>query len=76
MHGRFGWPIWACRLSVESTVLVVGWFLGGTVGIGTVIFALGIGPLVHVALPLFDSRRRWGRPTAGAEGSLEGPLPQ
>lgn len=76
MHARFGWPIWACRLSVESTVLIAGWFLGGTVGIGTVIFALGIGPLVHVALPLFDSRRRWGRRPAGVEGSLEGPLPQ
>ena len=76
MHGRFGWPIWACRLSVESTVLIVGWLLGGTVGIGTVVFALGIGPLVHVALPLFDSRRRWSRRRDAAHGSLEEPLPQ
>lgn len=76
MHARFGWPIWACRLSVEATVLVVGWLLGGTVGLGTVVFALGIGPLVHVALPLFDTRRRWGRRGGGTEGSLEAPLPQ
>ncbi|MFB3979349.1 membrane protein YczE [Microbacterium proteolyticum] len=52
LHARFGWPIWACRLSVEGTVLVAGWLLGGTVGVGTVVFALGIGPLVHLALPL------------------------
>ncbi len=52
LHARLGWPIWACRLGVEGTVLVAGWLLGGTVGIGTVVFALGIGPLVHVALPL------------------------
>lgn len=56
LHGRFGWPIWACRLTVEATVLVVGWLLGGTVGIGTVLFAVFIGPLVHAALPLFDTR--------------------
>ncbi|MBS1672564.1 MAG: hypothetical protein JSS74_01180 [Actinobacteria bacterium] len=57
MHERLGWPIWAARLSVELTVLVIGWLLGGTVGIGTVVFALGIGPLVHIALPLLDSAR-------------------
>lgn len=52
MNARFGWPIWACRLSVEGSVLALGWLLGGTVGIGTVVFAVGIGPLVHLALPL------------------------
>ncbi len=57
LHGRFGWPIWAARLGVEGSVLVLGWLLGGTVGIGTVVFALGIGPLVHVAMPLLAPRR-------------------
>jgi len=57
MNARFGWPIWASRLSVELTVLAIGWLLGGTVGIGTVVFALGIGPLVHIALPLLDTAR-------------------
>lgn len=57
MHARFGWPIWACRASVEITVLIVGWMLGGTVGIGTVLFAVTIGPLVHIALPLLDTAR-------------------
>ncbi|MBD7956570.1 hypothetical protein H9651_02845 [Microbacterium sp. Sa4CUA7] len=57
LHSRFGWPIWACRLLVEATVLAAGWLLGGTVGIGTVLFAVLIGPLVHVALPVLDTRR-------------------
>jgi uncharacterized membrane protein YczE len=42
------------RTVLELTVLAVGWALGGTVGLGTVVFALAIGPLVHVFLPLFD----------------------
>jgi uncharacterized membrane protein YczE len=57
MHARLGWPIWTCRALVELTVLLIGWLLGGTVGIGTVLFAALIGPLVHVALPLLDTRR-------------------
>lgn len=58
LNARFGWPIWASRLGVEASVLLVGWLLGGTVGLGTVLFAAGIGPLVHRTLPLFDRRRR------------------
>src|SRR6478609_11357847 len=57
LNARLGWPIWLCRGLVEVTVLAIGWLLGGTVGIGTVLFAALIGPLVHVALPLLDSRR-------------------
>ena len=57
MHKRLGWPIWTCRALVELTVLGIGWLLGGTVGIGTVLFAFLIGPLVHIALPLLDTRR-------------------
>jgi uncharacterized membrane protein YczE len=56
LNARLGWPIWLCRAIVELSVLLVGWLLGGTVGIGTVLFAVLIGPLVHVALPLFDTR--------------------
>ncbi len=61
LNSRFGWPIWACRLGVEASVLIAGWLLGGTVGLGTVIFAAGIGPMVHLTLPLFDRRRRSAR---------------
>lgn len=66
LHGRFGWPIWACRLAVEGSVLVLGWLLGGTVGIGTVVFALGIGPLVHIAMPLLATPRSAPRPRSAA----------
>lgn len=58
MNARLGWPIWLCRLLVEASVLIAGWMLGGTVGVGTVLFAALIGPLVHVALPLMDTRPR------------------
>jgi len=57
LHARLGWPIWGCRAIVEVSVLAIGWLLGGTVGIGTVLFAVLIGPLVHAALPLLDTAR-------------------
>lgn len=41
------------RTAIELTVLGTGFLMGGTVGIGTVVYALTIGPLVHVFLPLF-----------------------
>jgi len=46
------------RTAIEVTVLVVGWFLGGQVGVGTVVFALGIGPLVQVLLPRLSMKKR------------------
>ena len=57
LHARLGWPIWVCRALVEVAVLALGWLLGGTVGIGTVLFAALIAPLVHIALPLLDTAR-------------------
>jgi uncharacterized membrane protein YczE len=57
LHARLGWPIWACRAMVEVSVLAIGWILGGTVGVGTVLFAVLIGPLVHFFLPLLDTAR-------------------
>lgn len=51
IHARWGWPIWAVRTGIEVTVLAVGWLLGGQVGIGTVAFALLIGPMVGLTLP-------------------------
>jgi uncharacterized membrane protein YczE len=46
-----GIPVGLARAVVELTALVSGWFLGGTVGIGTVVYAAAIGPLIHVLLP-------------------------
>lgn len=48
---RRGYPIGPVRIGLELSVLIAGWLLGGTVGIGTVVFALGVGPLVAWLLP-------------------------
>ena len=72
MHARLGWPIWACRALVELSVLAIGWTLGGTVGIGTVLFAFLIGPLVHLALPLLDTRRGTIAVAGGTDGAGTG----
>jgi uncharacterized membrane protein YczE len=45
-------PIAAVRGSLEITVMSIGWYLGGTVGIGTLLFAFGIGPCVALGLYL------------------------
>ncbi|HEV7957830.1 MAG TPA: hypothetical protein VGP11_00055, partial [Acidimicrobiales bacterium] len=39
------------RTCIELTVLITGWLLGGTVGIGTLAYALLIGPITHVTIP-------------------------
>lgn len=49
---RTGWPVWAVRSGIELAVVAAGWLLGGTVGIGTAVFAFGIGPLIQVAVRL------------------------
>ena len=46
-----GHSIRVVRTGIEITVLVTGWLLGGTVGVGTVAYALGIGPLAHFFVP-------------------------
>ena len=46
-----GHSIRVVRTALELTVLVVGWILGGTVGVGTVLYALSIGPLAHFFIP-------------------------
>ena len=49
IHTRTGWRVGTARGVLECVVLVLGVLLGGPVGIGTVLFALGIGPAVQVA---------------------------
>ncbi|QHC57085.1 hypothetical protein GSU10_12715 [Rathayibacter tanaceti] len=58
LHARTGLPIWLGRSGVEVTVLMIGWLLGGDVGLGTLLFATLIGPLCSVTLPLLGVRRR------------------
>ncbi len=47
-------PIAAVRATLEISVVGIGWYLGGTVGIGTLLFAFGIGPCVAFGLYLVD----------------------
>ena len=47
-------PIAAVRGTLEISVVSIGWYLGGTVGIGTLLFAFGIGPCVALGLYLVD----------------------
>lgn len=56
LHARTGWPVWIVRTGIEVTVLIIGWILGGNAGIGTLAFALLIGPLCSRTLPLFAMR--------------------
>lgn len=55
---RTGGSVRVIRTGIELVVLATGWLLGGTVGIGTVIYALAIGPIVHRTLPFFTIRDR------------------
>ena len=47
-------PIALVRATLEITVVSIGWYLGGTVGVGTLFFAFGIGPCVALGLYLVD----------------------
>jgi uncharacterized membrane protein YczE len=62
-----GHRIRVVRTSIEVSVLALGWLLGGTVGIGTAVYALAIGPLVHLTIPrLALSRVVAPAPVSGA----------
>jgi uncharacterized membrane protein YczE len=54
---RTGRSIRLVRTGLELTVLAAGWALGGNVGIGTILFALAIGPLAQVFIPLFEVQK-------------------
>jgi uncharacterized membrane protein YczE len=53
---RTGRSVRVVRTTIEVTVLAAGAALGGTVGVGTVVYALAIGPLVHAVLPRLTVR--------------------
>ena len=62
LNRKFGWSIRVSRMLVELIVLAIGWTLGGVVGVGTVAFALCIGPVVQFFLPYFQ--KRWDAKTS------------
>jgi uncharacterized membrane protein YczE len=62
-----GHSIRVVRTGIELTVLAAGWLLGGTVGIGTLLYALAIGPLTHVFLPMLTIKTPAPDPAAAPE---------
>lgn len=80
LHRKTGYPIGLCRGAIEVIVMVVGYFLGGMVGVGTVITATLIGPFIQWCFRLFAFDARainhetlsetwrslWGKPPAVA----------
>ncbi|MGN6576254.1 MAG: YczE/YyaS/YitT family protein [Nocardioides sp.] len=54
---RTGRSVRVVRTGLEVTVLAVGWLLGGTVGVGTLLYALAIGPIAHALLPVLTVPR-------------------
>jgi uncharacterized membrane protein YczE len=50
---RTGRSVRTVRTVIEVTVLMTGWLLGGTVGVGTLLYAFAIGPIAHALLPVF-----------------------
>ena len=71
IHQRTGWPIWVGRTGVELVVLAAGWVLGGNVGVGTVLFAVLVGPLCNITIPWFRIALPGDAPADGLEGSVE-----
>ncbi len=70
LHRVLGFPIWVVRTALEVTVVAIGWLLGGNVGVGTVAFALLIGPLCQYFMRIFEVRP----PQAGVRPrSVNGP---
>ena len=51
-----GRPVGLVRTAIEVSVVLVGWLLGGNLALGTILFVVAIGPLVHVFLPLLTVR--------------------
>jgi uncharacterized membrane protein YczE len=67
---RYGWSISRTRTGIELSVLALGWLMGGTLGIGTVLFAVSVGPSVQWGMRLFGLLPRWrGDGEPGAAGA-------
>jgi uncharacterized membrane protein YczE len=54
---RRGYSIRIVRTGIEVAVLAIGWLLGGTVGVGPLLYAVTIGPLAHVFVPMLEIKK-------------------
>lgn len=64
LHARYGWPLAAVRTGIELTAVTAGFLLGGTVGIGSVLFALLVGHAVSFGVRRVGPHAAAGRATA------------
>ncbi|MFR9770764.1 YczE/YyaS/YitT family protein [Nocardia sp. SC052] len=59
---RTGKSVWVVRTAIEVSVLTTGFVLGGSIGIGTLVYAFGIGPLIHLMIPAVNRVLPWFAP--------------
>ncbi|WP_091553050.1 MULTISPECIES: YitT family protein [Micrococcaceae] len=71
---RTGWSVRLVRTGIEVVVLAVGFLLGGSVGVGTVVYAVAIGPIVQVLLPKFMVPERAKTTDGMASGPATDPV--
>ena len=53
---KIGWPVWKIRTILETSVTAIGYFLGGPVGVGTIIIAFTLGPSIQWAFSIMGKR--------------------
>ncbi|MEU9667993.1 hypothetical protein AB0E25_20815 [Streptomyces bobili] len=74
LHRRTGRSIRLMRTAVEITIVATGFALGGTIGVGTLLYALSIGPLAQLFLRVFAVPPASGGSTVVATGSPRGAI--
>lgn len=58
MVGITHWQVRWVRMGIEMSVLALGWTMGGSIGLGTVLYALSNGPLLQFFMPMFELREK------------------
>jgi uncharacterized membrane protein YczE len=71
LHRRTGWPIALVRTGIEASVLVAGWLMGGDAGLGTLAFALAIGPMCAVTMRWFSAEPPAQPPQSASQPASE-----
>src|SRR5213076_2364855 len=69
---RTGQPVRLVRTTIEVVVVIIGWLLGGRLGIATIAYAVAVGPLIHQLLPRLTVREP---ASSAAAGLLRQPIP-
>jgi uncharacterized membrane protein YczE len=75
LSARFGWPVRRVRTGIELAALVAGWGMGARLGLGTVMFMLGIGPATQWGMRRFGLVRADGGATTGTVRGRSEPGP-